>query len=126
MKFHDVSSEETTHPPAGMMEPGMDTLEMLISWAQESINGIAGSLSDPKYWGLILSVLTLLAIFSIVRSVRRLAREVASALSELSEIKTVLKEIENSLGRFQAKPFSIEKGARDIWNIPLKDENDQL
>ncbi len=126
MKFHEGESNETAHPPAGMMEPAMDTLGMLISWLQEAINGIAGSLSDPKYWGLILSVLTLLAILSIVRSVRRLTREVASTLTELSEIKAVLKEIERSLGRFQAKPFSVEKGARDIWNIPLKEEKDQL
>ncbi len=104
----------------------METMSTLISWMQDAINGIAASLSDPKYWGLILSVLTLLAIYSIVRSVRRVAREVASALSELSEIKAVLKEIEHSLGRFQAKPYSIEKGARDIWNIPLKEENDPL
>lgn len=104
----------------------METMGMLISWVQEAINGISGSLSDPKYWALILSVLILLAVFSIVRAIRRIAREVASALSELSEIKAVLKEIEHSLGRFQAKPFSIERGAKDIWNIPLKEENDQL
>jgi hypothetical protein len=106
-------------------EKTMGTLGTFVSWLTEATAGIIASLSDPKYWGVIFAVFVLVILYSIVSSINRLGRRLASVSSELSAIRATLREIDLSLGKFDAKGSLDDKEVKGIRDLLFRVDDDQ-
>jgi hypothetical protein len=103
----------------------MEQMELLASWIRDAVNNGFQNSFDPESWGVLFAVLVLLSIWSIVRALTRLARQLSSAVTELSEIRSILKELEQSVESWKARPPTDYQKEKDILNLPLLERDDR-
>lgn len=103
----------------------MEQMELFVSWIRDAVNSVSQNSFAPKSWGVLFAVLVLLSIWSIVRALTRLARQLSSAVTELSEIRSILKELKQSVeSRKPGLPTDYRK-EKDILNLPLLERDDR-
>ena len=100
-------------------------MELFISWIRNAVNSVSQNFFDPKSWGPLFAVLVLLSIWSILRTLARLARQLSCAVTELSEIRSILKELEQSVESWKASLPTNEHMKKDILNLPLLERDDR-
>jgi hypothetical protein len=103
----------------------MEQMELFVSWIRDAVNSVSHNSFDPKSWGVLFAVLVLLSIWSIVRALTRLARQLSSAVTELSEIRSILKELEQSVESRKARLPTDDQKKKDILNLPLLERDDR-
>ena len=103
----------------------MEKMELLVSWVRDVVNSVSQNSFDLKSWEVLFAVLVLLSIWSIVRALTRLARQLSSALTELSEIRSILKELEQSVESWKARLPTDDQKEKDILNLPLLERDDR-
>jgi hypothetical protein len=103
----------------------MEQMELFVSWIRDVVNSVSQNSFDPKSWEVLFAVLVLLSIWSIVRALTRLARQLSSAVTELSEIRSILKELEQSVESWKAKLPTDDQKKKDILNLPLLERDDR-
>jgi hypothetical protein len=103
----------------------MEQMELFVSWILDVVNSVSQNSFDPKSWEVLFAVLVLLSIWSIVRALTRLARQLSSAVTELSEIRSILKELEQSVESWKARHPTDERKEKDILNLPLLERDDR-
>jgi len=102
----------------------MDPMELFVSWIRDVVNSVSQISFDPKSWEVLFEVLVLLSIWSIIRALTRLARQLSSAVTELSEIRSILKELEQSVESWKARLPTDDQKKKDILNLPLIERDD--
>jgi hypothetical protein len=108
-----------------VQENAMEQMELFVSWILDVVNSVSQNSFDPKSWEVLFAVLVLLSIWSIVRALTRLARQLSSAVTELSEIRSILKELEQSVEPWKARHPTDERKEKDILNLPLLERDDR-
>ena len=103
----------------------MEKMELLVSWVRDVVNSVSQNSFDLKSWEVLFAVLVLLSIWSIVRALTRLARQLSSAVMELSEIRSILKELEQSVESWKARLPTDDQKEKDILNLPLLERDDR-
>jgi hypothetical protein len=103
----------------------MEQMELFVSWILDVVNSVSQNSFDTKSWEVLFAVLVLLSIWSIVRALTRLARQLSSAVTELSEIRSILKELEQSVESWKARHPTDERKEKDILNLPLLERDDR-
>jgi hypothetical protein len=103
----------------------MEQMELFVSWIRDVVNSVSQNSFDPKSWEVLLAVLVLLSIWSIVRALTRLTRQLSSAVTELSEIRSILKELEQSVESRKARLPTDYQKEKDILNLPLLERDDR-
>jgi hypothetical protein len=103
----------------------MEQMELFVSWIRDAVNSVSQNSFDPKSWGVLFAVFVLLSIWSIVRALTRLARQLSSAVTELSEIRSILKELEQSVESWKARLPTDDQKEKDILNLPLLERDDR-
>ncbi|MBE0568802.1 MAG: hypothetical protein IH577_03905 [Deltaproteobacteria bacterium] len=103
----------------------MEQMELFVSWIRDVVNSVSQNSFDPKSWEVLFAVLVLLSIWSIVRALARLARNLSSAVTELSEIRSILTELERSVGSWKARLPTDDQRKKDILNLPLLERDDR-
>jgi hypothetical protein len=103
----------------------MEQMELFVSWIRDVVNSVSQNSFDTKSWEVLFAVLVLLSIWSIVRALTRLARQLSSAVTELSEIRSILKELEQSVESWKARHPTDERKEKDILNLPLLERDDR-
>jgi len=102
----------------------MEPMELFVSWIRDVVNGVSQNFFDPKSWEVLFEVLVLLLIWSIIRALTRLARQLSSAVTELSEIRSILKELKQSVESWKARLPTDDQKKKDILNLPLIERDD--
>jgi hypothetical protein len=108
-----------------VQENAMEQMELFVSWILDVVNSVSQNSFDTKSWEVLFAVLVLLSIWSIVRALTRLARQLSSAVTELSEIRSILKELEQSVESWKARHPTDERKEKDILNLPLLERDDR-
>ena len=103
----------------------MEKMELLVSWVRDVVNSVSQNSFDLKSWEVLFAVLVLLSIWSIVRALTRLARQLSSAVTELSKIRSILKELEQSVESWKARLPTDDQKEKDILNLPLLERDDR-
>jgi hypothetical protein len=103
----------------------MEQMELFVSWIRDVVNSVSQNSFDPKSWEVLFAVLVLLSIWSIVRALTRLTRQLSSAVTELSEIRSILKELEQSVESRKARLPTDYQKEKDILNLPLLERDDR-
>ena len=103
----------------------MEKMELLVSWVRDVVNSVSQNSFDLKSWEVLFAVLVLLSIWSIVRALTRLARQLSSAVTVLSEIRSILKELEQSVESWKARLPTDDQKEKDILNLPLLERDDR-
>jgi len=102
----------------------MEPMELFVSWIRDVVNSVSQNSFDPKSWEVLFEVLVLLLIWSIIRALTRLARQLSSAVTELSEIRSILKELKQSVESWKARLPTDDQKKKDILNLPLIERDD--
>ena len=103
----------------------MEQMELFVSWIRDVVNNMSQNSFDPKSWEVLFAVLVLLSIWSIVRALTRLARQLSTAVTELSEIRSILKELEQSVESWKARHPTDDQEEKNILNLPLREQDDR-
>lgn len=103
----------------------METSGTFVSWISDAAAGFIASLSDPKYWGVILALLILVILYSIVSSINRLGRRIASVSSELSEIRSSLRKLALSLDKGDAGRTPSDREGMDVRDLRFLMDDDR-
>ena len=103
----------------------MERMELFVTWIHDAVNSVSQNSFDPKTWEVLFAVLVLLSIWSIVRALTRLSRLLSSAVTELSEIRSILKDLEQSVGSWKARLPTDNRKEKNILNLPLLERDDR-
>lgn len=103
----------------------METTGTFVSWISEAGAAVIASLSEPKYWGVILAVLFLVVLYSVVSSVNRLDKRMASVASELSAIRSSLRKMESSFGPGDARRTPGDREGKDVRDLQFRVDDDR-
>lgn len=103
----------------------METPGTFVSWISEAGADVIASLSDPKYWVVILAVLILVILYSIVSSINRLGKRMASVASELSAIRSSLRKVELSLDQGDAGHAPGDRDGKDVRDLRFRVDDDR-